>query len=126
MNTTTARTAAQFVAETIGESPYHVWVGVAGYDTRPYVKAGTVTGFDRHTALPVAYWGGNACNHIADEGDVESENVLGFVEALPVGAVIVVPDYYGCNYEGEESYILAPNGWLNHDSYSVHDEEVAA
>ena len=120
--TTTARAAAQFVAETIGTSPYHVWIGEAGYDTRPYVKAGTTDGFDRHAALPVAYWGGNACNHIADEGDVEAGDVLGFVAALPVGAVIVVPDYYGCNYEGEESYILAPNGWLHHESYSVHSE----
>ncbi len=120
MNTTTARTAAEFVAQ-IGDAPYHVWIGVAGYETRPYVKAGTVSGLDRHTALPVAYWGGNACNHIADEGDVEAGDVLGFVGGLPVGAVIVVPDYYGCNYEGEESYILAPNGWVHHESFSVRE-----
>ena len=119
MNTTTAMTAAQFVAQILGDAPYHVWVGVAGYDTRPYVKAGTVAGFARYEALPVAYWGGNACNHIADEGDVEAGDVLGFVAGLPVGAVIVVPDYYGSNYQGEESYILAPNGWL---PYSVHSE----
>ena len=122
MNTTTAMTAAQFVAQIVGDT-YHVWVGVAGYDTRPYVKAGTTDGFDRHAALPVAYWGGNAANHIPDEGDVVAGDVLGFVAALPVGAVIVVPDYYGCNYEGEESYILTPNGWLHHESYSVHSEE---
>ena len=114
--TTTARTAAEFVAEIIGDGSFHVWNGVAGYDTRPYVQRGTVAGFDRNSALPVAYWGGNACNHIADEGDVEAGDVLGFVAGLPVGAVIVVPDYYGCNYEGEESYILAPNGWLHHEA----------
>ena len=122
MNITTTRTAANFVAEIIGNAPYHVWNGDAGYDTRPYVASGTVAGCDRHTALPVAYWGGNACNNIADEGDVEAWDVLGFVAALPVGAVIVVPSYYGCNYEGEESYILAPNGWLHHESFSVHAE----
>lgn len=115
---TTAMTAAQFVAEIVGDAPYHVWVGVAGYDTRPYVKAG-------NEALPVAYWGGNACNHIADEGDVEAGDVLGFVAGLPVGAVIVVPDYHGCNYDGEESYIRAPNGWLHHESYSIRDEVAA-
>ena len=125
MNTTTAMTAAQFVAEIVGDAPYHVWVGVAGYDTRPYVKAGTVAGFDRYEALPVAYCGGNACNHIADEGDVEAGDVLGFVAGLPVGAVIVVPDYHGCNYDGEESYIRAPNGWLHHESYSIRDEVAA-
>lgn len=125
MNTTTAMTAAQFVAEIVGDAPYHVWVGVAGYDTRPYVKAGTVVGLDRHEALPVAYWGGNACNHIADEGDVEAGDVLGFVAGLPVGAVIVVPDHHGCNYDGEESYIRAPNGWLHHQSYSIRDEVAA-
>lgn len=125
MNATTALTADQFAAEIIGETPYHVWVGVAGYDTRPYVKAGTADGFDRHTAVPVAYWGGNACNNISDEGDVEAGDVLGFVSGLPVGTIIVVPEYYGCNYEGEESYILAPNGWLHHESYSVHDEVAA-
>ena len=114
--TTTARSAAEFVAEIIGDDAHHVWTGSLGYDTRPYVKGGTVEGIDRNRALPVGYWGGNACNHIADEGDVEAGDVLGFVAGLPVGAVIVVPDYYGCNYEGEESYILAPNGWLHHEA----------
>ena len=122
MNTTTARTAAEFVAEIIGTAPYHIWVGEAGYNTCPYVQRGSVTGWDRDVALPVAYWGGNACNHVADEGDVEAGDVVGFVAGLPVGAVIVVPDYYGCNYEGDESYILAQNGWLHHESFSVHAE----
>lgn len=112
-----SRTAEQFVAEIIGDAPYQVWTGMSGYDTRPYVLNNSA--FERDTALPVSYWGGNACNNIADEGDVEAGDVLGFVAGLPVGAVIVVPEYYGCNYEGEESYILAQNGWLHLESYSI-------
>ncbi len=121
MNTTTARTTAQFLAEIIGNTPFDVWNGVAGYDTRPYVKAGTVASFDRHTALPVAFQEGYAANTQSDWGGFrDAGDTEAFVTGLPVGAVIVVPDYHGCNYEGEESYILAPNGWLHHDSYSAH------
>lgn len=117
MSNTTAHTDSQFVAVVIGDDNHHVWTGSLGYDTRPYLKGGTIDGVDRDWVLPVAYWGGNACNNIDDEGDVTAGDVLGFVESLPVGAVIVVPDYLGCNYVGEESYIRAPNGWLHHDSY---------
>jgi len=66
---------------------YRVWHGCAGYDTRPYVR-----GEGRWQRLPVSYWGGDASNRIPDTGDVEAGDVLGFLEALPLDTVIVVPN----------------------------------
>lgn len=125
MNTTTARTTKQFADDITCAGPYYVWVGDGGYDSRPYVKGGTVAGGDweNDRALPVAYCKGYASQYIADHGDVEAGDVLGFVANLPVGAVIAVPEYYGCNYEGEERFVLAPNGWLHHSAVIVVPED---
>ena len=109
---TTAITTTALTTQVIGEDAYHVWHGCAGYDTRPYVLGGTVEGFEHDAALPVAYWSGCASNYTSDEGDIEEGDVYGVVDELPVGAVIVIPDYLGCTYISERRYILAPNGWL--------------
>ena len=111
-------TNTEFAAEIIGEEQFYVWHGIESYDTRPYVKVDSVEGLEQHDKLPVAYYGANACNHIHDEGDVEAGDVLAFVTALPIGAVVVVPDYSGYNYLGQTSYIRAPNGWLHLETYS--------
>ena len=110
---TTALTTTQMLSQVVvGGEAHHVWHGCAGYDTRPYVLGGTVEGFERNAVLPVAYWGGSASNYSTDEEDIEAGAVYEVIAALPVGAVIIIPDYYGCTYEGERAYILAPNGWL--------------
>lgn len=88
----------------IGREPYHVWIGDAGYDTRPYVQ-------ETRERLPVAYWEGNACNHAPSAGDVPAGDVLGFVSALRLGSIIVVPVYYGCHFEGNEKWMRTHLGW---------------
>ena len=99
-----ALTNEQFVIEVVGTTPYYEWNGVAGYSTVPYVK-GT------NAELPVSYWSGDACNAIPDKGDVPAGDVLGFISELPVGATIVFPKYYGCNYEGQNIWQFSEGGW---------------
>ena len=85
----------------------HVWNGCAGYDTRPYVVPadGAVARWER---LPVSYWSGDACNHIPDTGDVEAGDVAGFLEALPLETVVVVPDR---DEQEDIEYMRTLHGW---------------
>lgn len=95
---------------------YDVWVGSLGYDTRPYVKRRTA-GWERDVRLPVAFnWASAYYASDASDASDASEafpegDIGGFIAALPVGAIIVSPEYSGCNYHGEEAYILKPEGW---------------
>ena len=93
-------------AELLG-GDYHVWDGCAGYDTRPYVVPadGAVARWER---LPVSYWSGDACNHIPDTGDVEAGDVAGFLEALPLETVVVVPDR---DEQEDIEYMRTLHGW---------------
>lgn len=92
-------------ASTLLDDRFHVWHGCAGYDTRPYVLGGDV--------LPVSYWEGFAQNDIPDTGDVEGGDVEEFLRDLPVGAVVVLPKYSGCNYCGESRFTKSKRGqWV--------------
>ena len=105
-----ALSSAEF-AELLG-GDYIVWDGCAGYDRRPYV-AGS------RERLPVAYWSGNACNHIPDTGDVEAGDVVGFLEALPLDTVVVIPDR---DEQEDVEYIRTLHGWDVLDNVVVPQE----
>ncbi len=87
------------------EGPFCRWIGDYGYDTRPYLKATL-------QRLPVAYWEGNACNHAPAAGDIPADDVLGFIEALPLGTVVVVPEYMGSTFQWGNEYVRSPDGWV--------------
>jgi len=112
-----ALSSAEF-AELLG-GDYHVWDGCAGYDTRPYVVPadGAVARWER---LPVSYWSGDACNHIPDTGDVEAGDVEGFLEALPLDTVVVIPDRDDVSMDVE--YIRTLHGWDVLDNVVVPQE----
>ena len=80
-----------------------VWVGELGYDSRPFVVGG---GF-----VPVGYSLGYADRRMGCGEDVPRGDVRRFVEALPVGTEIVVPEYSGCHYTGSVSYQKVDGGW---------------
>ena len=113
-----ALSSAEF-AELLG-GDYIVWDGCAGYDTRPYVVPadGAVARWER---LPVSYWSGDACNHIPDTGDVEAGDVVGFLEALPLDTVVVIPDR---DEQEDVEYIRTLHGWDVLDNVDDHlDDE---
>lgn len=82
---------------------YQVWNGVHGYDTRPFVKNGAY--------LPVPYWEGFAAGDIPDTGDVGCGDIEAFLNDLPNGSVIVVPEYHGSNFCGANRYFKDGDNW---------------
>jgi len=99
--------SAEFAAILGGN--YRVWHGCGGYDHRPYVAGSG-------KRLPVAYWSGDACTYIPDTGDVEAGDVEGFLDALPLDTVVVVPDAY----EQEDiEYMRTLHGWDRLDTVDV-------
>ena len=89
---------------------YRVWHGCGGYDHRPYVAGRS------GKRLPVAYWSGDACTYIPGTGDVEAGDVEGFLDALPLDTVVVVPDAY----EQEDiEYMRTLQGWDRLDTVDV-------
>lgn len=49
------------------------------------------------------------------------DNALPFLTFLPIGTIIVVPEYFDNELVGEDSYILTPTGWVQHESSSMED-----
>jgi len=93
---------------------FDVWVGMSGYDTRPYIEGGDY--------LPVAYMEGFADGREGHE--YPAGDVLAAVSTLPMDTVVIVPEYYGCNYEGEVAFIKTSNGWKEQYTYSIFDERL--
>jgi len=88
-------------------APYYQWVGWAGYDTRPYQY---LRGHSA-THLPVQYRVEYASNH-SEGWDSPAGDVQGFLESLPLGAVVDVPHYHGSTPEGYTQYLLTVRGWV--------------
>lgn len=114
----TARAGAmnhQEFAEYIrSEGPYTSWHGVAGYDTCPYLYDG-----ERRVSLPVAYWSGNACNHVEDEGDMPEGDLLAALTSIDPDAdvAVVLPLFSGSKYQGEDAYVFEGGEW--HLAYHI-------
>ena len=102
-----ALSSAEFA--TVLGGNYRVWHGCGGCDHRPYVAASG-------KRLPVAYWSGDAGTGDVEAGDVEAGDVEGFLEALPLDTVVVVPDAY----EQEDiEYMRTLHGWDRLDTVDV-------
>ena len=92
------------LADVIGTAPYEVWRGCAGYDTRPYIVGRGAP------ELPVAHstqWADRDGEEVVPAGDI-----AGTIAALPVGAVVAIPTFHGCNFEGEDLWVRTPGGWV--------------
>lgn len=76
---------------------YRVWVGDHGYDTRPFLNVK-----DAYAGTPpVAYELEFASRHHQDRNHTrEAGDVLGWMDRLPVGAVIFIPEYSGYKHVG--------------------------
>ena len=82
--------------------PFEVWVGVMGYDTRPNVGA---------DPLPVAHTKAFA-EAFREPEEVPEWHLEEAVESLGVGEVVTIPEYWGCNYEGEENFVRTDEGFM--------------
>ena len=88
----------------------YVWVGMCGYDTRPFVLIPDESrARPRQEIVPVGYDIGYADGR--PEGVVPRGDVRRYLERLPVGAVVVAPDYSGCHFVGEYAYSKTDKGW---------------
>jgi hypothetical protein len=96
------------IIDLITSSWYEVWVGVSGYDTRPYIPA-----IGREAKIPCNYEVGYAQNglegHTVEVIKKEVEEVIRGLHASM--KAIVIPDYYGMNREGEYVYTPCDKGW---------------
>lgn len=93
-------------ADLFNKEVYTVWVGDAGYDTRPYLRAETRR---NRNVLPVSYQESFADGR--GENNVSQGNINYFLNMQALGSVVVVPNYSGMNYEGEIRYMKFPDGW---------------
>ena len=98
MNTTSVKGLAEVIRQ---KGPYDVWVGCLGYDTRPYVGA---------DPLPVAYTKGHA-EYFREPEEVPEWHLEEALAGLQPGEVVCIPDYWGCHYEGEETFVKTPEGF---------------
>lgn len=92
------------LAALLGTDSYEVWRGSAGYDTRPYVKGRNAQN------IPVAHrieWADRPGEEVVPAGDI-----VGAIAALPVGAIVAIPAFSGCNFEGEDLWVRTQGGWV--------------
>ena len=89
------------LSDIIRRRQFEVWVGCLGYDTRPYVGA---------DPLPVAYTKGYA-EAFREPEEVPEWHLEEALESLGVGEVVTIPEYRGCHYEGEETFVKTPEGF---------------
>lgn len=81
----------------LSSQSFYEWVGVSGYDTRPHYRAP-----NGRVSLPVAHSVGYADGREGADYGGHPEVLLTIVETLhTLGVDIVIPDYSGCNLEGE-------------------------
>ena len=83
------------------ERRFYIWNGVAGYDTRPIVRA---------FPMPVECEERFAHNsHVATS---PAGDVAALLELLPIWAEIVAPEYSGAQFVGESRFLKTGQGWL--------------
>lgn len=94
------------LADWLNGQSFYEWVGVSGYDTRPYYR--TPKG---RVSLPVAHSVGYADGGEGAAYEGYPEVLLTIVETLhALGVEIVVPDYSGCNLVGETRWTPSDYG----------------
>jgi len=97
----------QLVLE-ISTTIYHTWIGVSGYDTRPYIPA-----IGKGAYLPcnceVGYAENGKEDYTVEATKKEVEEVIKGLHASM--KAIVIPDYYGMNHEGDYVFTPRPDGW---------------
>lgn len=92
----------------LSKSPYYVWQGSGGCDTRPRVL--------NSEALPVPFLVGLAYEKVEDMTLMEGGDLITFLKDLPPWTLIEIPHYYGCNHLEIEYFTKKGNGlWDNSD-----------
>ena len=97
------------LSEHLLSEEFYQWVGSLGYDTRPYYQAAS-----GRVRLPVAHTIGFADGRRGAEYGGDPAVLLTVIETLhSLGVGIVVPDYSGCNLEGETRWTPSEYGaWV--------------
>jgi hypothetical protein len=108
-------TTNKFISKVVNKNtPYLIFCGKKGYDTRPYHKSEehyAKWGFyERVPVLDEEFWKNpEEKSGISIKGDHES--AYWFIKELPIESVVVVPQYSGSILEKETAYILTEKGW---------------
>lgn len=86
---------------------YDGWVGCLGYDNIPY-KAKT-----RELIKGVSVEVGFADGRESYITDLDTVLIKEFVVSAEIGETIILPKYYGCNYEGDDQLTkMDSNLWV--------------
>lgn len=97
------------MAALVGGRVCDVWVGVYGYDTRPYFQ-GETRRQNRH--LPVAHTVGFAANSESHRNRrVDAGDYSTMIFEAAHGSMLVIPDYSGCNRDGDHICVKTTKGW---------------
>lgn len=94
--------------------PYYRWIGNYGYDTRPYAEwRPDPNGCIHGQKAPVAYEVGYASNGREPYQAPQAGGIDEWLNDLPVGAKLIIPDPDGVNSVGEHQYIREADGWVS-------------
>ena len=88
------------------------YVGVAGYSSTPYFEGRTRR---ERVYLPCKGEVGFADRRLPETYEGDPALIRQMIETAPRGAQLVIPNYSGCNHDGEWVYTHAPRrrdkGW---------------
>jgi hypothetical protein len=97
------------LSERMLSEEFYQWVGSLGYDTRPYYQAAS-----GRVRLPVGFAIGFADGRRGGEYGACPAVLLTVIETLhSLGVGIVVPDYAGCNHNGDTVWTPTERGWVS-------------
>lgn len=94
------------LADSLQAAEFYEWQATAGYDTRPYYQAAS-----GGVRLPVAHTVGHADRRQEASYGSDPVALLATIRTLyALGVEIVIPDYSGCNLDGETYWTPIENG----------------